>query len=253
LMVQFPNSKFAPEAQQKLRQIQEVLAEGEFRTGSFYHTKGSFPAAANRLHGLTDQYPLFSQADEGLWLLGESYVKMGDRFEDKAADAYTRIVREYPLSLRVDEAKQKLQAMNRPIPEPDPVAYARMKYELENREKVGMMSHFWGVFRKSPDVRAAAKSGEPVMSSLRPRVPATVPSADSAAGAPTGDVTVSAVTDPTALDTKPDARQAPPGQPPSAAVEAATPADSGAAEPASDRQNKNKKKNEKKKKNNASQ
>ena len=43
VMVQFPNSKFVPQAQQKLRDVQEVLADKEFRTGLFYHTKGSFP------------------------------------------------------------------------------------------------------------------------------------------------------------------------------------------------------------------
>src|SRR5215471_1823469 len=53
LLVQFPNSKFAPEAQQKLRNIQEVLAEHEFRAGYFYFNKGSFPAAANRFQALT--------------------------------------------------------------------------------------------------------------------------------------------------------------------------------------------------------
>ncbi|MEJ7607538.1 MAG: outer membrane protein assembly factor BamD, partial [Bryobacteraceae bacterium] len=39
MLVQFPNSKFAPRAQQLLRNVQEVIAEGEFRRGSFYHTK----------------------------------------------------------------------------------------------------------------------------------------------------------------------------------------------------------------------
>src|SRR5919206_5137715 len=48
LLVQFPNSKFAPRVQQTLRDIQEVIAEGEFRRGFFYHQKGSNPAAANR-------------------------------------------------------------------------------------------------------------------------------------------------------------------------------------------------------------
>src|ERR1051325_2125272 len=41
LVSQFPNSKFAPEAQQMLRNIQEVLAEKEYKVGAFYHTKGS--------------------------------------------------------------------------------------------------------------------------------------------------------------------------------------------------------------------
>src|SRR5579883_2548416 len=133
LLVQFPNSKFAPDAQQKLRNIQEVLADHEFRAGYFYHTKGSYPAAANRLQGVADQFPLYSGADEALWELADSYQKMGDRFDDKKAAALARIVKDYPLSGHVDEAKDELKAMKRPVPDADPVAYARMKYELENR------------------------------------------------------------------------------------------------------------------------
>src|SRR5216683_649316 len=53
VLVQFPNSKFAPQAQQRLREIQEVLAQHEFTAGAFYHHKGSFPAAANRHQALT--------------------------------------------------------------------------------------------------------------------------------------------------------------------------------------------------------
>src|SRR2546421_2274805 len=41
LLLQFPNSKFAPQAQQRLRDIQEVLAESEFRVGTLYQKKGS--------------------------------------------------------------------------------------------------------------------------------------------------------------------------------------------------------------------
>src|SRR5664279_2968964 len=67
LMLQFPNSKFAPLAQQKLRDIQEVLADSEFRVGTLYQKKGSFPAAANRFQALADQFPIYSKADEALW------------------------------------------------------------------------------------------------------------------------------------------------------------------------------------------
>ena len=211
LLVQFPNSKFAPEAQQKLRNIQEVLADKEFRNGYFYHHKGSFPAAANRLQAAVDQYPLYSGADEGLWLLGDSYKKMGDRFDDKAAAAWARIVKDYPLSAHVDAAKEKLSEMKRPIPEADPVAYARMKYELDNRQNASLMSHFWGVFRKSPDTRPAAKSGTPAMTTLRPTVPASVPGT-AVTGTGVSDVSVSTVNDASALDKAPDARANPPAQ-----------------------------------------
>lgn len=207
VLVQFPNSKFAPRAQQLLRNIQEVLAEHEYRVGVFYHTKGSNPSAANRLQSLTDHYPLFSKADDSLWRLGDAYSKMGPRFRDRSVQAYSRIVREYPLSEYVDEAKKLLQSMEAPVPEPDPVALARMKYELENYDKPGMMSHFWGIFRKSPDTSPAAKSGTPSMAAMRPGVPLSVPAAAGGPGAVTADVTVSTVGgDSSALDTKPDAR-----------------------------------------------
>ncbi len=204
VLTQFPNSKFAPQAQQILRNIQEVLAESEYRVGSFYHTKGVYYSAANRLQALTDHFPLYSKSDEALWMLGDSYGRMGPRFRDRSADVYAKLVRDYPLSAYADAAKKKLKDMEKPIPEPDPVALARQKYELENHDKPGMMSHFWGLFRKSPDVSMAAKSGQPAMDSLRPGVPVTVPVA--AGGGTSADVTATTVTGPSALDTQPDAR-----------------------------------------------
>ena len=207
LLVQFPNSKFAPRVAQTLRNIQEVIAEGEFRRGSFYANKGSNPAAANRLQALVDHYPLYSKADEANWMLGNSYEKMPPRFRQKAGDAYSRIVRDYPLSPWVEDAKKKLKALEIPVPEADPVAYARMKYEIENRDGMGPMDHFWGIFKKSPDTRAAAKSGTPAMTSLRPTVPLSVPPAGATGPGFTGDVTAQPVGDNSALDTQPDARR----------------------------------------------
>jgi outer membrane protein assembly factor BamD len=237
LLIQFPNSKFAPRAQQRLREIQEVIAEHEYRVGAFYHGKGAHPAAANRLQAVTDHYPLYSKADAALWQLADSYTQMGPRFRDKAGAAYAKIVREYPLSAYAEQAKQKLRALEMEIPEADPVALARMKYELENREKAGLMSHVWGVFKKSPDVRTAAKSGQPTMTALRPGIPVSVPSP--AAGGPGGttDVTATTITDSTALDTQPDARANPPAE--------AKPAETAPAKPEAKSNSKKQKKTKK--------
>ncbi len=210
LLTQFPNSKYAPMAEQRLRNIQEVLAESEMRVATFYHHKGSHPAAVNRLR-VVDEYPLYSAADEALWLQADSYTKMGPRFRQKAGDAYSRIVRDYPLSDYADEAKQRLKEMEMPIPEADPVALNRMKFELENREKAGIWSHAFGVFKHGPDTHTAAKSGSPAMTAMRPTIPDSVPAPAGSTGF-SGDVTVQQVGDSSALDTKPDARQAVPGQ-----------------------------------------
>jgi outer membrane protein assembly factor BamD len=228
LLAQFPNSKFAPRVQQLLRNIQEAIADGEFRRGTFYHTKGSHPAAANRLQAMADHYPLYSKADEANWLLADSYSRMGPRFRQKAGDAYARIVREYPLSPRADEAKKRLTAMEMPIPEADPVAYNRMKYELENRDKPGMVDHAFGIFKRGPDVTQAAKSGSPAMTPLRPTIPASVPLPGAAPGF-TGDVTVAPIGENSALDTQPDARGPQGGTPQPGDPQAA---DSAAADPA---------------------
>jgi outer membrane protein assembly factor BamD len=207
LLLQFPNSKFAPRVEQTLRNIQEVIGESEFRVGQFYHKKGSFPSAANRLETMVNHYPLYSKADQALWMMGDSYGKLGPRFRPNTVAAYQRIVKDYPLSPLAEQAKQQLKALEAEIPEADPVAVARMKYEQENYEKPGFMHPFWGMFKKSPDTHTAAKSGTPATTPLRPQIPVSVPSAETAAGGATADVTVSPVGANSALDTQPDARQ----------------------------------------------
>jgi outer membrane protein assembly factor BamD len=209
LLIQFPNSKFAPEAQQKLRDIQEVLADSEFRTASFYHNKGSFPAAANRFQGMADQFPLYSRTDEALWQVADSYQHMGDRFENQQVAALSRIVKDYPLSVHADAARARLKEMNRPVPEADPVAVARMKYELENHTKMSLTGHFFGAFRTSPTMNLAAKSGSPQMTGLRPTIPVSVPQPAGGTEGVSSEVSVSTVADSSAIDRNPDARTTP--------------------------------------------
>ncbi len=238
LLTQFPNSKFAPEAAQKLRDIQEVLADREYKVGDLYHKKGSFPASANRMQALTDQYPLYSHADEALWLEADDYKRMGDRFEDRQADAYTRIVRDYPLSDHVDEAKARLEEMKRPVPAADPVAENRMKYELENREKRSLLSKAWGPFSGHPNLNTAAKSGTPQMGRLSPQVPLSVPPASAGTGGGVSNtVTATTAANPDVLDKNPDARTAvpaggtPAGGAPAPGAAVALPADGATATP----------------------
>ena len=225
LLVQFPNSKFVPDVQQLLRNIQEAIGESEYRVGAFYVKKGSNPAAANRLQRLVDQYPLYSRSDEALYDLGDSYGKMGNRFRGKSGEAYARIVREYPLSGYADNAKKKLQAMELPIPAADPAAVARMKYEQEHRSRASILSKGTGFLKHGPDVHTAAKSGSPAMTTMNPTIPASVPTPAGATGFQ-GDVGATVNPGGSALDTQPDARANPPatGATPPAATPATTPA-----------------------------
>ena len=208
VLVQFPSSKFAKDAEQQLRNVQEVIAEKEYLAGDFYHHKGSYPAAANRFGYLTQQYPLYSSADDALWKMADSFKRMGDRFENQEGDALSRLVKDYPLSSHVDEAKSRLEVLKRPVPQADPAAYAREKFELENRVKPSVISKLGGFVSGKPDVGTAAKMGPPAMLILKPAVPVSVPAIAAGLAGPTGvsDVVAGVVGDTATLDQQDDAR-----------------------------------------------
>jgi outer membrane protein assembly factor BamD len=207
LLIRFPNSKFIAETEQMLRNIQEVIAEGDFERATFYRSRGAFNAAVARYHDVVDTYPLYSKADESLWFLGQSYGKLGPAFRGQESTAYAKLVRDYPLSPWVEQAKQRLNEMEVKIPDADPIAAARMQYDIDNREAPGKMDRAFGFMRRGPDVSMAAKSGAPQMSPPKSAMPPLIPAANGAAGFQ-GDVTVSPVTNPSALEQKPDARPA---------------------------------------------
>jgi outer membrane protein assembly factor BamD len=106
------------------------------------------------------------------------------------------------------------------VPEADPVALNRMKFEEENRTKAGIVGTSLGILKRGPDVRSAAKSGTPAMTSLRPPVPASVPAPTAGAGF-SGDVTAGTVSDSSTLDQGIEARQAVPANSTGATTEPA--------------------------------
>jgi outer membrane protein assembly factor BamD len=77
--------------------------------------------------------------------------------ENEAAEAYSRIITRYPVTQRAAEAKQRLEAMHRPVPTPTPEAIAQIKAEEEGRREPGMLQRARGTFRKSPDVSLTAR------------------------------------------------------------------------------------------------
>src|SRR5271166_4218094 len=74
LIMQYPdNPKLVAEGKKRLLEVQEVLADREFGIGKFYYYRLSYPASIARLQSLVDKYPLYSRADEALFLLGQNY------------------------------------------------------------------------------------------------------------------------------------------------------------------------------------
>src|ERR1700747_3303933 len=73
LILQYPENKLVPEAKQRLLEVQEGLGEREFEIGRFYYLRESYMASIARLQSLVEKYPLYSRADEALYLLGQNY------------------------------------------------------------------------------------------------------------------------------------------------------------------------------------
>jgi outer membrane protein assembly factor BamD len=179
MMLKYPQSKWTPEATQRLREVQEVLAEGDFDVARFYYLRRADKAAAARLLELVGRYPLYSQADKANWILGEMYQK--HEANQFAAQFYAHIISDYPLSSYAPEAKKRLQNLGYPIPQPDPGALARMQAEQQyvhtHPEKTALwrrtMSLPLGVLHGGPDVSHAAHVGQPDLQPENIQVSAT--------------------------------------------------------------------------------
>ena len=234
----YPNSPLLPQAEQHLREVQEVLAEGNFRVASFYYTRTAYRAAGARLIELTNRYPLFSQADHANWMLAQIYEK--GEHNDIAARYYSRIVKDYPLSPLAGDAKNKLVKFGVPVPPPDPTAVARMQKE-QTAGHEGMIKRSMGVLKTSPDVSAAARSGPPTMTPASESGDETIgfslqPNANAASASSIGSTAAVETITPGS----PNALPPPASDPPAATTDATQPAatdastDSSATQPATE-------------------
>jgi outer membrane protein assembly factor BamD len=234
----YPNSPLVPEAEQHLRDVQEVLAEGNFRVASFYYVRAAYRAAGARLIELTNRYPLYSEADHANWMLGQIYEK--GEHNDIAAKYYSRIVKDYPLSPLAGDAKNKLVKFGVPVPPADPTALARMQKE-QSTDRPGFVKRSMTVLKSNPDVSTAARNGAPTMTPASESGDETIgfglqPNANAASGSSLGNTAAVETITPGS----PEALPQPPATAPQAdttpaatdATQSATPGDSSTAQPA---------------------
>ena len=172
-LLKYPQSPLVPKAEQSLRDVQEILADSQFRVAHFYYLKMNYAAAAARFVDLTERYPLYSESDEGLWMLADVYgrAKKASKNEDDknhwsdlAAECYRRIITNYPLSHWRADAEAQLKAMNMPVPKPNPGAEEAMRqqqlYQKQHRQFVAMRLPM-GMMKSSPNVTTASRTGQP--------------------------------------------------------------------------------------------
>ena len=148
-LLKYPDSPLMPRVKRRLREVQEVLGQSDYKIAKFYYLKGAWPAARGRFQDIVEQYPSFSHADESLWYLGQTYERM--RQPNKAAPCYAQLVGDYPLSPWVDDARERLTAMHQPIPRPTKAVLARAQADALRRRRPDPVARLAGVMSSAPD------------------------------------------------------------------------------------------------------
>src|SRR5271170_4558951 len=186
MLQQFPESTLVPQAKQRLREVQEVMATREADIAAFYATRNAWPATIARYQTVVDTYPQFSHMDDVLVGLGDAYetearyirslktlpeagkARLEKVYDDQAIAAYSKVVLEHSASPHVEDARDRLDALSVPIPAPTPEQIAaslalensRRQYRLQDRAVLLVMHR--------PDVVPAARDGEPTLTDPAP-------------------------------------------------------------------------------------
>jgi len=185
MLEQFPDSPLIPRAKQRLREVQEVLAQRQFEVGEFYASREQWAASIARLQTVADSYPLFSHSDQALITIGDAFAQEAQvmsrakipekakaelvkHYDDRAAAAWSRVVSRYPLAPHVEDAKDRLIAMGRPVPDPSPQALAESQAEEDSRVNVHFGARAVQLLGRGPDTVKAARVGEPSLNSPPP-------------------------------------------------------------------------------------
>ena len=175
----FPDSTLVPRAKQKLREVQEVLAEREAQIGFYYGSRMNYIASIARLQTVADTYPLYSKSDQ-VWIsIGDAYAgqahsvqmaaglngalkeRLRAMYQDKAAAAYAHVITRYPMAPHVEDARDRLVAMNRNVPEPTQSALAESDAEERSRQPLRFTDKSLDLIRRGPLTVEAVHVGDP--------------------------------------------------------------------------------------------
>jgi outer membrane protein assembly factor BamD len=140
MIANYPDSPLLDEAKEKLRAVQEILAESILGPARQYYLRRAYAAVVDRCEEILKKYPDFSGTDRVLFMLAESLRK--SNVNDQATIYYAQLVRDYPMSELVDDSTKQLKLLQAPVPEPNPVALARAQESKALTEGKGILSKF---------------------------------------------------------------------------------------------------------------
>ena len=177
-LLKYPDSRLMPRVKGRLREVQEVLGQSDFKIAQFYYLKQANRAALSRFQEIADHYPDFSEADSAMWYLGQTFERL--KSPKQAATYYSLVITDYPLSPHVEDAKTRLTALHEPIPHATRATIARAQADETHRVNETWLGKLGGAFSSAPNMSATrhgpvhlgGKPGEAVVATTAPAAPA---------------------------------------------------------------------------------
>ena len=77
LVRRFPDSRYAPDARQRMVYLRNILAEHEVETAHYYLRRGAYLAAANRARYVVEHYARTPSVSEALAVMARAYRVLG--------------------------------------------------------------------------------------------------------------------------------------------------------------------------------
>jgi outer membrane protein assembly factor BamD len=154
-LLKYPDDPVTVRVKSRLRETQEVLAEGELETASFYQGRGAYRAARGRFREIVEKYPNFSGGDQALYGLAQTLEHL--KTPKEAVPYYSRVVRDFPLSPHAAEAKDRLVAMHEPVPKPTKATLARAQADATRLRSQSLFGKLTTAMASAPDTSATLR------------------------------------------------------------------------------------------------
>ena len=77
LVIRFPDSKYTPDAQARMRYLVNSLAQYEVHVARYYMKRGAYVAAANRAQYAVKTYPQTPALEEAVFIMVKAYDALG--------------------------------------------------------------------------------------------------------------------------------------------------------------------------------
>lgn len=109
VLTAYPMSDEARQAEEKIKDCENRLAEHSLTIAVHYNRVWAFSAAVSRLNEILESYPAFTGMDAVFYYLGDSYLRWGKT--DQCQAYFIKVVSDYPKSPFLKKAQESLKAL----------------------------------------------------------------------------------------------------------------------------------------------